>query len=114
MAQLRDTYEKFENGTPQFRLNLWRATFSTPSYTRLFESPQEDLWKWTLTANRDLVVDRVCSKSYVAILADDQKEQVKKDIGTIVDRGDGLVWIDKEKGTFEWPYYTHAVTWRKT
>ncbi|THH33939.1 hypothetical protein EUX98_g263 [Antrodiella citrinella] len=113
VAQLRDTYEKFENGTPQFRLDLWRATFTTPSYTANFEPPKEEKWKWTLQATRDLVVDRVSSKSYVAILPDATKEQVQKDVKTIVDRGDGLVWVEKEKGVFEWPYYTLAVTWNK-
>lgn len=113
VAQLRDTYERFENGTPQFRLNLWRATFTAPSYTSNFEIAKEDLWKWTLHATRNLVIDRVASKSYVAILPDEQKEEVKKDVGKIVDRGDGLVWVDKDQGVFEYPYYTLAVVWRK-
>ncbi|KAH8107106.1 S-adenosyl-L-methionine-dependent methyltransferase [Cristinia sonorae] len=114
VAQLRDTYEKFENGTPQFRLGLWRATFSTPGFTSNFESPpSENRWKWNLTATRDLVIDRALSKSYVAILPPDEKEQVKKDIGVIVDRGDGLTWVDKDKGTFEYPYYTMVVAWKK-
>ena len=113
VAQLRDTYEKFEGGSPQFRLNLWRATFSTPSYTKYFEPPKEDLFKWTLIATRDTVTNRVLSKSYIAIQPEEQKEKIVKDLEAIVERGDSLVWVDKEAGTFEWPYYTLVVTWRK-
>jgi ubiquinone/menaquinone biosynthesis C-methylase UbiE len=44
VAQLRDAYEQHENGTPQFRLGLWRATFDTPNYMQFFEKPIEEAW----------------------------------------------------------------------
>lgn len=113
VAQLRDVYEQHENGTPQFRLNLWRATFSTDSYKELFVPPEETVWEYTLEGTRDIVVDRVCSKSYIAVLPPDAKEKVRKEVGAIVDRGDGLKWIDAEKGIFEYPYKTFVVVWKK-
>lgn len=36
VAQLRDRIERHEAGTPQFRLNLWRQAFHTPSYIKFF------------------------------------------------------------------------------
>ncbi|PCH38048.1 S-adenosyl-L-methionine-dependent methyltransferase [Wolfiporia cocos MD-104 SS10] len=113
VAQLRDRIEGHEQGTPQFRLGLWRATFSTPSYTRLFESPEERTWSYTLPGTRDIVINRALSKSYVAVLSPDEKEKVVKDINAILDRKDGLVWTDEEKGIFEYPYGTFVVVWKK-
>lgn len=92
VAQLRDTYEQHENGAPQFRLGLWRAAFDTPNYIQSFEKPIEQTWcvfivvfffqkdvapdmsisrSYAITSTEDSVVDRVCSKSYIAILPDD-------------------------------------------
>lgn len=113
VAQLRDRIERHENGSPQFRLGLWRATFSTDSYNKTFEPPEEKVWDYTLEGTRQIVVDRASSKSYIAILPPDEKEQARTDVGEIVDRGDGRKWIDEEKGVFEYPYKTYVVVWKK-
>ena len=110
---MRDRIEPHEGGTPQFRLGLWRATFTTPTYAQLFEPQDEQTFAYPLVGTRQLVVDRACSKSYVAVLPPDEKQQVKKDVEAIVDKGDGLVWTDKEKGEFEYPYKTWVVIMRK-
>ncbi|CAL1704518.1 unnamed protein product [Somion occarium] len=113
VAQLRDRIEAHENGTPQFRLNLWRAVFSTSSYNKLFDAPDEKVFEYILPGTREIVVERASTKSYIAVLPPDEKEKVRKDVGEIVDRGDGLKWIEKEKGIFEYPYRTLVVVWRK-
>ncbi|EMD38390.1 hypothetical protein CERSUDRAFT_82644 [Gelatoporia subvermispora B] len=113
VAQLRDLWEEHEGGSPQFRLGLWRATFSTPSYTASFEPPEENLWRYELPANRNIVVDRACSKSFIAILEPEKKQQVVEGIHKILDKGEDLKWIDKENGVFEYPYTTTVVIARK-
>ncbi|OCH94970.1 S-adenosyl-L-methionine-dependent methyltransferase [Obba rivulosa] len=113
VAQLRDSIELHESGTPQFRLGLWRATFSTPSYTASFAPPEENLWKYVLPASRDTVVDRARSKSYIAILDPEKKQEVVGGIHKILDKGDGLKWIDEKEGVFEYPYTTLVVIGRK-
>jgi len=113
VAQLRDCYEQHEHGTPQFRLNLWQETFSTPSYNANFRNPITDNSTYTLPGTRDIVVDRACSKSYIAVLPEAKKDEVVRDVEQIIDRGDGLVWTDKEKGIFEYPYKTYVVVWEK-
>lgn len=113
VAQLRDRIEQHENGSPQFRLGLWRATFDTPSYKELFAPPEEATWSYNLLGSESIVVDRACSKSYIAILPDDQKSQVVEDVKAILKKGDGLVWTDKEKGEFEYPYKTYVVIAKK-
>ncbi|KAI0079913.1 S-adenosyl-L-methionine-dependent methyltransferase [Panus rudis PR-1116 ss-1] len=113
VAQLRDRVESHEQGTPQFRLMLWRAVFSTESYQRLFEPQEEVTWETPIPGTRQIAIDRACSKSYIAVLPPDEKEKVKKDVGEIIDKGDGMKWIDKDKGIFEYPYKTYVVIWRK-
>ncbi|KAI0831377.1 S-adenosyl-L-methionine-dependent methyltransferase [Trametes gibbosa] len=113
VAQLRDRIEQHESGTPQFRLGLWRATFSTPSYVAKFEAPEENVWDYVLHGTRDIVVNRACSKSYIAVLAPADKQKVVDDVDAILARKDQLKWIDEEKGIFEYPYQTFLVIAKK-
>ena len=113
VAQLRDRIEQHESGTPQFRLGLWRATFDTPSYKHFFEAPGESTWSYNLLGSESIVIDRACSKSYIAVLADDKKSQVVEDVKSIIKKGDGLVWSNEEKGEFNYPYKTYVVIARK-
>ncbi|CCM02384.1 uncharacterized protein FIBRA_04480 [Fibroporia radiculosa] len=113
VAQLRDRIESEEKGTPQFRLMLWRATFSTPSYTKFFDPPEENEWKYALPGTREIVTDRALSKSYIAVLSPDKKALVVEDIAKILDNKGGLKWMDEEKGIFEYPYGTVVVLCRK-
>jgi ubiquinone/menaquinone biosynthesis C-methylase UbiE len=113
VAQLRDRIESHEEGTPQFRLGLWRAAFDVPVYSELFEPPAEKQWPYVIPGTAQIVVDRACSKSYIQVLPEDKKELVKEDVRKIVEKGDDLTWIDKEQGTFEYPYKSYAVLLRK-
>lgn len=113
VAQLRDRIERHEGGTPQFRLGLWRATFGTPGYQALFAPPEETQWSDQLLGTERIVVDRACSKSYIAVLPEEERKQVVEDIKGILARGDDLVWTDKEKGEFEYPYKTYVVIAKK-
>ncbi|GBE81906.1 S-adenosyl-L-methionine-dependent methyltransferase [Sparassis crispa] len=113
VAQLRDRIEPEELRTPQFRLGLWRAMFATPSYTARFAPPDERTWSYALTGTRALVLDRAQSKSYIAILPPDDKAAVVRDINAVLDRADGLVWLDQKEGVFEYPYKTLVVIARK-
>ncbi|KAH9901007.1 S-adenosyl-L-methionine-dependent methyltransferase [Cubamyces lactineus] len=113
VAQLRDRIERHESGTPQFRLGLWRAAFSTPSYLANFEPQEENVWDYVLHGTRDIVVNRACSKSYIAVLSPEDKQKVIDDIDAILQRKEGLVWIDEAQGLFEYPYQTFLVVARK-
>ncbi|KAH9952235.1 S-adenosyl-L-methionine-dependent methyltransferase [Amylocystis lapponica] len=113
VAQLRDLVEQHEQGTPQFRLGLWRAAFATPSYATHFAPPEENTWAYALPGTRAIVADRAQSKSYISVLPPAEKAQVVADIGRILDQKDGLVWIDEAKGVFEYPYQTLVVLAKK-
>lgn len=113
VAQLRDLYEQHEKGTPQFRLGLWRQTFETTSYKSFFLPPEEKDWSYTLTTDIDRVVDRVCSKSYIAVLPEEEKQHVISSVKEIVERGDDKKWIDEGKHSFEYPYKVWVVTMKR-
>jgi hypothetical protein len=58
-------------------------------------------------------MDRAQSKSYISVLPPDEKANVVEDIKVILQRGDGMVWINKEEGTYQYPYKTYVVVSRK-
>ncbi|KZT42045.1 S-adenosyl-L-methionine-dependent methyltransferase [Sistotremastrum suecicum HHB10207 ss-3] len=111
--QLRTAYEQHEGGTPQFRLNLWRATFSTPSYVKYFEPQEEREWTYTLPTTHEGVINRVHSKSYITQLSESDRAKVDQSLDEILKKGDGRVWIDEKEGVFEYPYKNHVVIMRK-
>jgi len=113
VAQVRDLIEQFEQGTPQFRLDLWRALFETQSFQSLFRPQKERSWCYSLVGSVDIVTDRAMSKSYIAVQPEDIKATVKAEIAEIVQRGDGKRWIDKDKGLFEYPYRTLVVVFQR-
>ncbi|ESK94566.1 methyltransferase type 11 [Moniliophthora roreri MCA 2997] len=113
VAQLRDRIERHENGTPQFRLNLWRKAFDTSSYQAAFNPPEEKTWTYEIPATVDLTVDRACSKSYIAVLPEAEKSSVIEDTQGILERGEGKEWIDEAQGVFKYPYRTLVIISRK-
>jgi len=113
VAQLRERIESHEKGTPQFRLNLWRQTFDTPAYKELFQAPEERVWSYILPGTLQVVMDRACSKSYIAVLPEDEKVKVKEDVKNIVLKGEDKVWMNENQGVFEYPYKTWVVVAKK-
>jgi len=114
VGSLRPLYEQYEAGSPQFRLGLWRATFDpavSPKYPTLFEPPVEETFQWVIPTTEKALVERVTSKSYIAILAKENKEEYER----LIDKVKGMLakeekkWIDKDAGVFEYPYKTTVV-----
>lgn len=97
---------------PQFRQGLWRATFSTKSYSTLFEKEEELVWSYALPTTAEGVLDRVLSKSYVATLPKDQQNQLVKAIKRIWDE-EPRAWINEADGVFEYPYKTTLIVMKK-
>lgn len=113
VAQVRDRIERYEQGSPQYRLGHWRQAFDTAAYQKAFEPPQQQTWSAPLSATLDIVVDRACSKSYMAILPDEEISKVREELTAIVNRGEDKVWINESEGIFEYPYMTDVVVARR-
>ncbi|KAK1236523.1 hypothetical protein PQX77_000216 [Marasmius sp. AFHP31] len=113
VAQVRNRIETHEAGTPQFRLGLWRQAWDTASYQANFDPPEEKIWSYTLPATADLVKERACSKSYIAVLKDEERAKVLEDLDKILEEGRDREWIDEEQKIFHYPYQTFLVIARK-
>ncbi|KAJ6481287.1 S-adenosyl-L-methionine-dependent methyltransferase [Mycena vitilis] len=113
VAQVRDRIERYENGAPQYRLGLWRQAYDTPAYQTAFEPAEEKTWTARLPATLEIVLDRASSKSYMAILPDDEKAKVRDELAAIVERGEDKVWQDEKAGIFEYPYKSEVVIARR-
>jgi len=112
VGHVRDIIEIHEQDTPQFRRMLWRQTFKTASYQKFFKPPEEKTWNYFLDATKESVVERALSKSYIAILPEDTRVEVKMTLDKTIDHGD-KVWVDESKGVFKYPYTTWVVISRK-
>ncbi|CUA72258.1 hypothetical protein RSOLAG22IIIB_00923 [Rhizoctonia solani] len=112
VAKVRDLIEPYEQGSPQFRLGLWKAVFDTPSYKSNFQSPENKIWDYTIPTTVQGVHDRAFSKSYVAILQPPESDKVHQGIDEIMESAE-KDWIDEKEGVFKYNYETLLVIMRK-
>ncbi|KAJ7489413.1 S-adenosyl-L-methionine-dependent methyltransferase [Mycena latifolia] len=109
LKQYRERVERDENGAPHWCSGLWRELFRTPSYTKFFNAPEEEIFRYDAVGTLDGMISRGLTSSRVASLTEAEKEAFGRDVETIVQRGEGKVWVDKEKGTFVYPHRTDLV-----
>jgi hypothetical protein len=69
----------------------------------------EQHWKRSIETTEESVIDRVLSKSYIAVLSDENKANTVSRLREIVQRGEGKIWIDEVRGIFQYPYQTDLV-----
>ncbi|KAJ7678205.1 S-adenosyl-L-methionine-dependent methyltransferase [Mycena polygramma] len=114
LQQVRQLVER--NGkedAPSGRSGLWRQIFDTPSYIKFFAPPEEATFPFIVPGTLDSIINRGLSISRITVLTDAGKEAFVKDAQAIVERGEGKVWIEEEKGTFEVPRRTEIVIARR-
>lgn len=92
-----------------FRSSLNKNFFFTPTYTQLFEAPTHTELPFVLPGTIDIAVQRSLSKSPLASQNDGERKKAEEVLMGIVRNGEGMVWIDEEKGVFEYPYKTLSV-----
>lgn len=129
--KLREYYQAYDLGTPQYYRGLWRAMFDSKAYKELFQPAEEKQFSWTIGMTEDQVVDRLFSKSYLteAHLNGDKRVQFEKDVRKIISDGPHE-WIDEkvsysargrvvvltavsQNGIFKYKYNTDVVVIRK-
>ncbi|KAJ7176634.1 S-adenosyl-L-methionine-dependent methyltransferase [Mycena filopes] len=109
LKQVRERVERDEEGSPHWRTGLWRQLFDAPSYAKYFAPAQEQTFRYTIPGTQGRIISRNLSSSRIVTLTDAEKEVFVKDVQGILERGDGKVWIEEEKGTFEYPHRTDLV-----
>lgn len=119
VAKLREAYEKYEAGTPQYRLGLWRRPFEDPemveAVSKLFQLPiHKRQFKHDVINTKSDVWQRVLSKSYISVLAPAQKQELKKEIDKIL-MGEDICWHPRGESdkVVNYPYTTDVVWFRK-
>lgn len=96
-----------------FYEDLWREAFSEPNYLAHFGEPEEEVIKYTYPYTIASWTDFVMTGSWVAVMSDEQKELVKKVVRDNIEKGDGVQWLDKEKGIWAHPYKSEVVVFRR-
>ncbi|KAK7054839.1 hypothetical protein VNI00_003302 [Paramarasmius palmivorus] len=84
-----------------------------PFIQSIFTPPEERTWAYDIPTTEELTVDRACSKSYIAVLPENEKNSVIQDVRAILERGEGKTWIDEAQGVFNYPYRTLCIISRK-
>jgi hypothetical protein len=108
VARVCDRMRVHANDTPLFSLDRLREAFSS-----LFHPHEEKVCPYHPPATDEIVTERAMSWSYITILPPDEKAKFVEDVKGILERGDGKVWINKEEGTYQYPYKTRVVVSRK-
>lgn len=71
------------------------------------------MWDYVLPGTRDIVINRACSKSYIAVLEPEVRQKVIDELDEVLKHKESFTWIDEEKGFFEYPYQTFLYIARK-
>lgn len=94
-------------------MNDWRRIFTLPAYTSNFEPPTDEIVLKTLTGTRESVTAYFLSASGIAMQPQEEKAKITAQIAAVLEKGEGLVWLDKEKGQFEYPFATNVVVMKR-
>lgn len=111
---IRELYQPFDMGTPQYYKGWWRRGFESKAYQDLFEAPEETTSEWGLGMTEDQLVNRLFSKSYLTetYLSGEKRSKFEHDLRDTIRSGD-KEWINKEEGVFRYWYNTDVVVMRK-
>ncbi|KAJ6466928.1 S-adenosyl-L-methionine-dependent methyltransferase [Mycena sanguinolenta] len=113
LDEFRKRVQRDEKDTPSSRTGFWRQLFTTPAYTKSFAPPEEGGFRYRNPGTIDGLVSAGLSSSRIVVLTDAEKEVFIEDVKAIIQRGEGKVWIDEEKGIFEHPHQVIIVVSRR-
>ncbi|KAL0094429.1 S-adenosyl-L-methionine-dependent methyltransferase [Phycomyces blakesleeanus] len=81
VTAIRRIYEVYDEAAPQYRKGHWKKVFETDEANQLFDLPLKHI-RFTndFEVPTSHVFERVLTKSYIATLSDQQKQQLRRDI----------------------------------
>lgn len=82
----------------------WQKLYDLPIYKENFLPPEGEAVKYVETSTMEVEVERAMTWSALAALDDDGKREAREKLKEIIERGEGLVWVNEGEGTFEAPY----------
>ncbi|KAL6060003.1 SAM-dependent methyltransferase [Balamuthia mandrillaris] len=119
VAKLRDLYESYEVGTPQYRLGLWRKVFeeeeSKEEVQKMFALPlSHKQFSQVMRCDKQKIWGRILSKSYIASLDSQQKEELRQKVMQLLE--ENIPEFAKESSATEevsYPYLTDVFWFQK-
>ncbi|KAI8818324.1 S-adenosyl-L-methionine-dependent methyltransferase [Fimicolochytrium jonesii] len=116
-GQLRELYEQYEMGTPQYRLGLWRKVFEDTSVKALFTEKREVSFERIVQYTEEESWLRILSKSYISCLDEGTQTELERRVREIL-RGPDVVWRevrerDGVRRVHDFPYQTDLVWFLK-
>ncbi|THH04455.1 hypothetical protein EW145_g5511 [Phellinidium pouzarii] len=91
----------------------WRGLYASPLYEQYFQPSEERVFSHDVPSTSQAVTGRVLSWSAIVPLEEQEKVKVKENVLEIMNEGEGLEWIDQEKGLLKFPHDTLVVVIRR-
>ena len=104
VKDLRDAYEQFDGIIPQYRLGSWKSVWEHDKDESLFRLPlSHQSFDWNMPGNnKDMICNRVKSKSYVSCLDETIRNELLCKIERILDEHR----LFDTKDAIDFPYVT--------
>lgn len=102
-------YDKYQH----YEVEHWREVFNSSNYNKYFYPAEERTFPHDLPYTLQEIIDRALTWSAIAPLDNTEKEKVKDDVKAIIERGDGLEWVNREKGVIKFSHDTLLVIIRR-
>ncbi|WWC85423.1 uncharacterized protein L201_000286 [Kwoniella dendrophila CBS 6074] len=113
-AKIRESYQPYDLGTPQYYKGWWKKMYETKAYKDLFEEKEDYKTRWSIGLTEDVLIDRQFSKSYLtsAHLSSSDREILETKMRNIIKSAEHE-WVDKDNGIFKFQYETDVVILRR-
>ncbi|ORX61916.1 S-adenosyl-L-methionine-dependent methyltransferase [Hesseltinella vesiculosa] len=103
---LRSLYERYDEAAPQYRKGYWQQVFSEPTAAQLFRLPlTHQNFAYDMPCNKALVMPRIVSKSYIAVLPKDEQDKLATQVNAVLDNPSYGFTCD-DQGNFIYPHDT--------
>jgi hypothetical protein len=105
VAKIRSIYEQYDHDVPQYRRGEWKNVFKSQTAHNNFNIPliHENFSSMQPIEDKQMIWDRVLSKSYISTLEASDKKALKAEIMNVLDNAD---LEHNEHGQILYPYQT--------
>jgi len=108
--RLRELYQSYEEGAPQYHRMEWKKVFSETDY---FKDKEEYQYKtFTPNVNRDAVWGRILSKSYIAKRTPEEQSVIKEKVLNILAE-EIPETVDNPDHRFDFPHSVDVVVYTR-
>jgi ubiquinone/menaquinone biosynthesis C-methylase UbiE len=104
----RKLLEKYEAGSPQYRLKKHEKVWELPSASALYALPVKKIqFEHYKLISKDEYLERLLSKSYISQRSAEEIERIRKECIEALDGADDIQLVLNEKGHIGQPLFLH-------